>query len=43
VLLHLPALLKRERARLFEESRGKSDLANVVDESTKVRELLLIL
>ena len=37
VLLHLPALLERERARLLEESRGEADLANVVHEATEVR------
>ena len=37
VLLHLAALLERERAGLFEESRRKADLPDVVDEATEVR------
>ena len=43
VLLHLPPLTERERARLLEESGRQPDLADVVHEPTLVRQLLLLL
>src|SRR5258707_4368562 len=39
--LHLAPLVKRKRSRLFEESSGQTDLANVVDQPAEVGELLL--
>ena len=43
VLLHLPPLLERQRPRLLEQPCGQPDLADVVDEPTKMRQSLLLL
>ena len=43
VLLHLPALLERQRPGLLEQARGEPDLADVVYEAAEVDELLLLL
>src|SRR5204863_1123060 len=40
MLLHLAALLERQRARLFEQAGRQTDLADVVDESAEVCLLL---
>jgi len=41
--LHLTALIEREGAWLFEETRWQPDLADVVDESAQVSEVALLL
>ncbi len=43
VLLHLPAFLEGQRARLFEQARRQADLADVVHQTAEVDELLLLL
>jgi hypothetical protein len=40
-LLHLAPLIERESSRLFEQARRKSDLSNVMNETTKVCKLLI--
>src|SRR5437870_103188 len=43
VLLHLPAFIERKRPRFLKEPCGKANLPDVVHETTKVHELLLVL
>jgi len=42
VFLHLPSLLKAKWARLFKQSGREPDFSNVMNEATKVGELLLL-
>ena len=43
MLLHLPALLEGQRTRLLKQAGRKPDLADVMNESAEVDELLFIL
>jgi len=42
VLFHLPSLLQRKGTRLFEQAHGEPDLSDVVDETAKMYEVLLV-
>jgi len=42
VLFHLPSLIQREGTRLLQETHGQPDLPDVMDETAKMHELLLI-
>ena len=42
VKLHLSSFLQRERARLLQQASRKTDLADVMNESADIGELLLL-